>query len=64
MKSFAIIVAPVALAACGGPVPASTNTVEDVAANQMAPDEVTEVQDDSATVESEESNTGNAHNAH
>lgn len=64
MKSFAIIVAPVALAACGGPAPAPTNAIEDVAANQMAPDEVTEVQDDSATVESEESNMGNTQNAH
>lgn len=67
MKSFAIISASLALAACSGAPSDPANNIQDVAANDMAPDEVTEVADDSASVEpggSEELNGTNASNAH
>lgn len=62
MKSLAIISASLALAACGNPPPEPANNVQDVAANDMAADEVTEVQDDSASVEPGEMNESNAAN--
>lgn len=64
MKSFAIISASLALAACGGAPTEPANTVQDVAANDMAPDEVTEVADDSASVEPGEMNESGASNVH
>lgn len=60
MKSFAIICASLALTACGTPAPEPANTVQDVAANEMAGDDVTDVADDSARMEPGEVNESNA----
>lgn len=64
MKSFAIISASLALAACGGAPSEPANNVQDVAANEMADDEVTDVADDSASMEPGEMNEVNASNVH
>lgn len=64
MKSFAIISASLALAACGASAPESANNIQDVAANEMADDEVTDVADDSASMEPGEMNESNANVVH
>lgn len=51
MKNYLCIAALFALAACGKP---AQPKVEDVAANQMVNDDVTEVADDSATANGSE----------
>ena len=55
MKSRAIIAALLVLAACGSPEAEPVANVQDVAANEMLPDEVTEVADDSATLDPDNS---------
>ena len=63
MKSRAIIAALLVLAACGAPQAEPAANVQDVAANEMLPDEVTEVADDSATADPDEGSPANGHAA-